>query len=405
MTRCINTDKSLRYTNSGDVALCCKSELWLNDEEGNKCNISTHDFNAPLNGKLATEIRNDLNNGVRHANCKKCWDEEDAGIASKRILDNSRAIEYWGEDFLTDGIVEPAIVELNLGTLCNLKCRICGPWSSSNWVNEHYVVNTPEEKQSKDHKKLYMQQVKKWQGNFEDDSPTWKHIEDSLPHLKQIDIYGGEPFMVEKQWEVLQKSIDMGYSKEQTLHFNTNTTIYSERHVEILRQFKTVLISLSLDDIEDRFEFQRHPAKWDLVSDNIQKFLDLHANNENITVVACITINNLNVFYLPEIIDYFEAIGLNYYTNILHGPPHYNIKNLPHTLKEIITNKYKESMKTSRDYKIERLRQVMEFMNSFITTNNEWINFIEFTEKKDKFRKESFSETFAEWSSIIKENQ
>jgi len=404
MTKCIDANKALRYSNNGEVTLCCKSELLLDDANGNKCNISTHDFSAALNGRIATEIRNDLNNGVRHPNCKKCWDEEDAGIPSKRILDNARAVEYWGEDFLTDDIVEPVIVELNLGNLCNLKCRICGPWSSSKWVNEHYVVNTPVHLQTRENKKEYMKQYKSLQGNFEDDSLTWQHIEDSLPSLKQIDIYGGEPFMVEKQWEVLQKSIDRGYSKEQVLHFNTNTTIYSEEHVKILKQFKAVMISLSLDDIEDRFEFQRHPAKWDLVSGNITKFLQLEADNDNITVVACITINNLNVFYLPEIIEHFNSMGLSYYANILHGPPHYNIKNLKQNLKDIVTAKYKEEIENSDPYKAGRLQQVMEFMNSVITTNNEWKNFLEFTAKKDAFRKESFSSVFPEWSQIIENN-
>ena len=405
MTKCINVYKSIRFTNSGDAAFCCKSENWLDDTSGNKCNISTHSMDSALNGNLATEIRNDLENGVRHSNCKKCWDEEDAGIPSKRILDNDRAMEYWGKDFLTDNVVEPAIVELNLGTLCNLKCRICGPWSSSQWVKEHFAVNTEKEHQTKERKKDYMQQVKVWQGNFEDDSPTWKNIEDSLPYLKQIDIYGGEPFMVEKQWEVLQKSIDLGYSKDQTLHFNTNTTIYSEKHVEILKQFKNVLISLSIDDIRERFEYERHPAKWDLVSENIEKFLKLNSDNHNISVVACITVNNFNVFYLPEIIDHFDSIGLGFYTNILHGPPHYNIKNLPQTLKTVITDKYKKAQHFSNSYKTERLSQVMDFMNSFITTNNEWQNFISFTEKKDEYRKEDFSKTFPEWNEKIKEFQ
>ena len=58
-THCINVFKGLRYTNSGEVAFCCKSELWLDDKDGNQCKIYTHDFNEALNGKLATEIRND----------------------------------------------------------------------------------------------------------------------------------------------------------------------------------------------------------------------------------------------------------------------------------------------------------------------------------------------------------
>ena len=31
---------------------------------------------------------------------------------------------------------EVKFVDLKLGNLCNLKCRICGSWSSSKWAKE-----------------------------------------------------------------------------------------------------------------------------------------------------------------------------------------------------------------------------------------------------------------------------
>ena len=164
MTYCINAYKSLRYTNSGDAMLCCKSENWLDDSNGVQTNIQRQSFKEALNGKIATEIRTALDNGVRHENCKKCWEEEDAGLDSKRILDNNRARDYWGEEFLTDKIIEPVIVELNLGTECNLKCRICGPWSSSQWVKEHFDIFHHDK--SKEGFKEYMKGIKYYQGQI-----------------------------------------------------------------------------------------------------------------------------------------------------------------------------------------------------------------------------------------------
>ena len=307
-TQCINVFKGLRFSTGGEVSFCCKSEMLLDDKDGNKCRIYTHDFNEPLNGKLATEIRTDLENGIKHANCKQCWDEESAGIPSKRILDNKN----WGPKYLNDKTVEPAIVELNLGTLCNLKCRICGPWCSSRWVEEFFTIKTQGNDPGPDAKEKYMLMVKDWQGNYEDDSPAWDHIEKSLPHLKQIDIYGGEPFLVEKQWEILKRSIEIGYSKNQILHFNTNATQFNPSHIELLKHFKKVLISLSIDGIGKRFEYQRHPAKWSLVENNIRKFLSLQNNNNNIHVSACLTVSTLNVYYLEETLKHFAQIGESY---------------------------------------------------------------------------------------------
>jgi MoaA/NifB/PqqE/SkfB family radical SAM enzyme len=401
-THCINVFKGLRYSTSGDVAFCCKSELWLDDKDGNKCKIHTHDFNAALNGKLATEIRNDLENGIKHANCKKCWDEEAAGIPSKRVLDNSRAIDYWGQEYLDDKTVEPAIVELNLGTLCNLKCRICGPWSSSRWVEEHFAM-TQGNNPNPDAKQDYMLMVKDWQGNYEDDSPAWEHIEKSLPYLKQIDIYGGEPFLVEKQWKILQRSIELGYSKDQILHFNTNATQFNPSHIELLKHFKKVLISLSIDGIGKRFEYQRHPAKWSLVENNITKFLSL-LSNKNIHVSVCFTVNTLNVYYLEETLKHFAQLGLGYYINILHGPPYYNIKNIPKEIKQKITEHYTPILEGITDsYMRERIQHVLDFMNTNESDGRSWNEFFVNTKLKDSYRKENFKETFPELCKLIDE--
>ena len=96
MTFCINTYKSLRYDNAGEVMFCCKSANILLDDDNKNINLKTHNMSRALYSKTAIVIRNDLDNNIRHPNCKKCWDEEDAGINSKRILDNARTIEYWG---------------------------------------------------------------------------------------------------------------------------------------------------------------------------------------------------------------------------------------------------------------------------------------------------------------------
>ena len=79
MTYCINAYKSLRYTNSGDAMLCCKSENWLDDSNGDQTNIQRQSFKEALNGKIATEIRTALDNGedmkiVRSVGKKKMQD-------------------------------------------------------------------------------------------------------------------------------------------------------------------------------------------------------------------------------------------------------------------------------------------------------------------------------------------
>lgn len=401
MTFCINAYKGLRYGNSGQAMLCCKSEFNLDDAEGNETNLQHQTFMDALQGKLATEIRNDLDNGIRHENCKKCWDEEDAGINSKRILDNARAEQYWGKEFVNDKKVEPSIVELNLGTECNMKCRICGPWSSSRWVKEHYELFTDDHQSYEDYKK----QIKFYQGNWKETSPVWDNISKNISSLKQIDFYGGEPFMVKKNWQLLDKGIKEGYGKGQVLHFNTNGTYYVDEHIEILKKYRKVLISLSIDDIEDRFEYERSGGVWSEVSENIKKFFILGQEFKNIDVVVCITINNLNVYYIPEVTEYLDNMGMHYYVNFLHGPPYYNVTNIRENIKQKIVEKYKTFIehKNPNQQTVESLNRVLDFMQGQLSTNNHWNDFVETTKKVDDYRKEQFDQVFPEWNKVIVE--
>ena len=401
MTYCINAYKSLRYTNSGDAMLCCKSENWLDDSNGDQTNIQRQSFKEALNGKIATEIRTALDNGVRHENCKKCWEEEDAGLDSKRILDNNRARDYWGEEFLTDKIIEPVIVELNLGTECNLKCRICGPWSSSQWVKEHF--NIFHHDKSKEGFKEYMKGIKYYQGDWKESSPVWENIEEGMSTLKQVDFYGGEPFMVKKNWKLLQNGINSGIAKEQILHFNTNGTFFVPEHIEILKHYKKVLISLSIDDIGDRFEYERSGGIWSEVSENIKKFHVLASESDTIDATVCITVNNLNVYYIPEVCEYFDNLGIHYYINFLHGPAYYNIRNIRESVKDKIRHKYLNTV-TDRESTKENFEKILSFMSGHISTKTTWDEFLKYTSDKDKYRDENFSQTFSEWSQIINES-
>lgn len=404
MTFCINTYKSLRYANSGTVMFCCKSANLLLDDDNKDINLKTHSMTGALSSKTAIAIRNDLDNNIRHSNCKKCWDEEDAGIDSKRILDNARAIEYWGQEYLDDKKIEPNIVELNLGTTCNLKCRICGPWASSKWVKEHYDLRTPNKHEGA--YTQYMKLVKYWGGDWSDESKVWEHIEEEFHLFKELDFYGGEPFLVAKNWELLKKMIDKGYAKDQILHFNTNVTIFDEEYANLLKEFKFVRISLSIDDIKERFEYERHPANWIEIDANIQKFLKLQEDYPNIEINACLTTNIFNVYYIDELVNYLVENKLySYYVNILHSPNYYNIKNIGETTKEKL-NVHLLNMKENftRDYDKESVQKIINFMNSEKADEAVWKEFLSYTKLTDEYRKENFAETFKDWSEMINEN-
>lgn len=402
---CIHLYKGLRTDNGGKMSMCCKSNESLTDINGEQKLFHEAPMDSFIRGKKANEIRTALEKGIRHSNCGKCWAEEDSGIKSKRQHDIDNAIKFWGKEYAYDTEVSPDIVEFNLGTVCNLKCRICGPWSSSFWNKEYKdLVRSPEYEleslSAKEKSVKFKDEIVRYAGDWTVESLSWKHIDEHLHHLKKIDIFGGEPFLVERQWRMLQNSVDNGWAKNQRINFNTNGTQYKDEYIEILSHFEGVFLSLSIDGIEDQFEYMRHPAKWDELLSNIEKFKQASNKHKNIDVNICLTVNIQNVYDIPETIMFFQEKGIHVYLNYCHWPLHYNVKHIPEHLKEKVYEKYST---VTGEWTKKCCNDVEGLMRSQLSNKEHWDLFVKKVKETDKYRNESFSKTFPKWSKIIGE--
>ena len=106
--------------------------------------------------------------------------------------------------------------------------------------------------------------------------------------------------MIQDHFKILMHCVEKGYAKNIDIHYNTNGTHYPEYAVkEIWPHFKRVEIAFSIDDIKERFEYQRHPAKWEAVNEKIIKFKN--SNLKNLSTQICTTISIFNVMYIDEL--------------------------------------------------------------------------------------------------------
>ena len=70
--------------------------------------------------------------------------------------------------------------------------------------------------------------------------------------------------------------------------------------LELWEQFKLVQLDFSIDDIGARFEYQRYPAKWHEVTENLQWYIDhaphkcMFAINTTISILNQSNIANLS---------------------------------------------------------------------------------------------------------------
>ena len=120
-------------------------------------------------------------------------------------------------------------------------------------------------------------------------------------------------------------------------------------------------IAFSIDDIGDRFEYQRSNAHWKTVNHNIERFRKLRSEHPNIQLQVCTTVNIFNVYYLEEVAQWNEQQGFDFiYWNMLHDAPHWSISNLPLPAKQQARERLMNAQVS--DATREEFYRIMSFM-------------------------------------------
>ena len=398
---CVIADTGLGLHNSGRCYLCCHSRKYLENAQGEQLYLDTNTLQEAWDSPTRKEIQTALENDQEHSNCQACWDDEHAGKTSRRMYFN----QAWGH--LGTREDQPQILDLKMGNTCNMKCRTCNPEVSSQWYREDWELNAgPNENIS------YSDYLVRWRritASYRDENQgVWETLKDWLPNTRYIDFYGAEPMLIKKNFEVLQAAVDQNTAKDITLHINTNGTIWNTDHEKLLSNFKTVFFDLSIDDIKDRCGYIRSSSTWDLVGANLEQFIQARQRNKNFWFCICITINNLNIYYLDEIFDYIVRQDLHTNFNMLHLPWQLNLKILPTEVKQAITDKLRAYIpdasirQVHRDYWTTQLEAVLNFMNTPVPNAEEHFKeFHRYTRGLDLSRDQSIDRQLPEFAELI----
>ena len=381
---------SLETRPDGRYKPCCLYREELKDSSGKKYNTTEHSISEVMNSDAMENLRKQFLNGEKPVSCSSCWKEEAVGKTSKRQHMWLKAGTY-GEVQIKNNIIEPRFIDLKLGNICNLKCRICSPQSSSQWTNDMIKLDPNRKDYWKKFNRdgLWPRQPNKFYEDLE------KHIHS----IRFFEITGGEPLMIKEQFSVLRKCVEAGVANKIEIHYNTNGTQYPEEAVkDIWPHFKRVEIAFSIDDIEKRFEYQRHPAVWSEVDANIKKFMN--SGLKNLSTQICTTLNFFNIWNIDELAYKVKEWNPNFwYINILHHPVEFDIQQIPRELKVQIIDKLKKT-----EIYQQEIQTAIDYINGEPDYRiNDWKKVI--TEKIksiDLVREENFSKTFEHLNNLLK---
>ena len=304
---------------NGDMRICCVANASGADtgdytvglvkmEDGKPANFA-HDLpTQAFNNDYMKSVRKLMLAGEAPASCKKCYDEEAEGIASKRIwetgtwhlkeeIDIPELIKQTAEDGSVPYKLE--YLDLRLGHTCNLKCIMCSPHDSSQWVGEHKKVYPLFQSELI---KKQMSWDRKGFNNFWHENPAfWEEIYEQIPNLKQLYFAGGEPLMIREHRMFLEEIIKRGYAHKISLRYNTNGLLLDQSIIDIWSKFRKVKVGLSLDGMGDKGHYIRYPLDWPTIEQNLQ-LLDNAPDNIQTNIAFAVQI--LNIKHVPEFIKW-----------------------------------------------------------------------------------------------------
>jgi len=387
----------LTFQNESDFC-CCNSNKssWKNNNH-EVMYVHSHSIKNAFSSYTRKIISAALDHGVKHPSCQKCWDVEDSGGHSQRQWANSN---FGNEDPLPN---QPRVLIIKPGNTCNFACRMCNPATSSSWYSDGYQLERKNLHSSSWYATENSEQIStinfnQYTRTFEtirnsfnsNNEELWGTLKSWLPGLLFIDVYGGEPFLSPAMFDLLEHGVNIGACKLIKLRIHTNASIFNQRYMEILSQYKQVDFCISIDAmVPAQLEYIRHKCQYNSVVENTHRFKQAINNCPHINLSISLTITPLNVFYVDKITkDLTDTFDLSVAQNLVHTPE-YDIRHLPIPVKELL----KKTVKSVA---------VLQFLEKTIPgCDIEWPKFCQVTDRLDQLRKQSFAETFPEWWQIL----
>lgn len=279
------------------------------------------DIDSFWNSGEMTDLRRDFVEGKKPEGCRLCWENENKGFKSLRQSVNESRLENYKERLEQTTVqYKPSQVKYTAGNQCNLACRMCLPTFSSKVKKVWDILN-------------------KESTTVEDDILNEdRYILANKKDINYIDITGGEPFYHKRVKSLLKELVKSGDNEHITLHIVTNATRIDNETIDLLKKYKDVVLSVSMDGIGEIQEYIRPGCSWKKLQHNIKL---LQENKFSLQVVS--TISVLNIIHLQGLEAWCLENKIHWANpSVIYNPAELSPHNLPYQLHNEVPQKYKK---------------------------------------------------------------
>lgn len=396
---CTAPFSQLEISTPGTCKVCCKmSPISILDDNGRPFKLQESDIQTIWNSKWYNNFRQRFINEEKRPECHQCWSDEDAGIVSLRQQLKGLIVEDLEKPRLTELV-------LKLSNKCNCACRICSWYLSSLWESEYKKDDRLPKREyewfskGNDSKKIT---PKNWD--------KWKEVLQNIEHLS---LYGGEPLINPEVLQILEYLVEIERSHLVSIGLNTNGTVTSDKMFSMLSKFSSVNLHFSIDDVGERYDYERWPAKWEKVSKDLERLHNFQ-KYDNITIFLYTSISVLNIMYLNNVMKKFREFNQwqIHFDNIIFEPEELCLWSIPESVKPKV-EEYLNSMNWNknnwfRDKETNDNRSnIINFMylRKSRYSCKEYINLLDdYLGVDDKSRNQNWKETFSKFYQLLLEN-
>ena len=363
--------------------------------------------------------------GERPTECQYCWNMEDLGQISDRII---RSDEDWSRDdlgifadYTGEENVHPRYVEVSFCATCNLKCSYCNPTVSTAWLAETrkfgmYKTSTLFNKHGEKTEPLPYIPTHEHNPFIE---AFWKYLPDMYPHLRGLRITGGEPLLSKHTFSLLEY-IATHDNKKLEVIVNSNMCVPDkifDNTIKILNKITNkggvdkITMFTSIDATGEQAEYGRNGLSWRQFEDNCYKFLD---SVPNARLGFTCSFNIFSVPDIPNLITWLHKLRLLYGKRISFDTPY--LRYPPHQCIMILPNEYVSYLREAEEYmlsnndfftelEINKIRRLQSYLTNKPGASTEEIDrwrkdFIIFVDEHDLRRKTNFVKAFPQYKQL-----
>lgn len=360
---CPSPEIGINIDAQGFIRACCASTKFPiahMDEE--------LDWNNFYESEMWIKIKQEIQSGNSEKFCKSCHTKEQLGLASRRIsLINTYSNLSLPEDY--------TYLDIDMGNVCNLWCPQCESKYSSKW----YSIDKDGSMHNSVQRKVYSPFILSKQ-----------HIDNVIgkiyKNITRCQLKGGEPF-ASKNFEYFLEFLQN--KNCQQLDIITNGTILSDKQFELLKSFKKINVSVSVDGVDEIGNWIRYNkvSDWSVVENNIKKFMTIP--NATGDFLVCTMVYNFFEFdKLLEKMDNMIGDNPNWKIvpkQIVQKPDVLNVnKIVPYDLRMNMINKVRKFQNNKKikffDYWISYISRPDEVDQRLLT------QFHEYTKKINKLK-------------------